>query len=295
MAQPFSFSLPPRDVPLTVRLQVLFGGFLNQFGWLFFGFGMVFVWLFLPHADLTSFYRFRGQLDQAQGTITASKNTHFSEGGSGDSSGTPIYEHDYTFTVAGTAYRGASYTTGDTLRPGARVTIEYPHGSPAVSRIHGMRRSPVGATVLLALLFPLIGIGFLVPGLRQGWKGDRLLANGKVAFGTFKSKEATNTRVNDQTVYKLTFDFTTDTGETCQAITRSYQTAQLEDGQQHEIVYDPLTPSYATLVDSLPGSPRIDERGVIQPARFGSALRVTILPAFVIIANIACLCLKLVR
>ena len=61
MAQPFSFSLPPRDVPLTVRLQVLFGGFLNQFGWLFFGFGMVFglanALLFLPQADVPIAHR----------------------------------------------------------------------------------------------------------------------------------------------------------------------------------------------------------------------------------------------
>ncbi|HUJ11374.1 MAG TPA: DUF3592 domain-containing protein [Verrucomicrobiae bacterium] len=295
MGQPFSFSLPPRDVPLTVRLQVLFGGFLNQFGWFFFGFGMLFVWLFLPHADLTSFYRFHGQLDHAAGTVTASQKAHFSEGGSKHHSGTPIYEHDYTFRVAGTAYRGASYATGYTYPPGTRVTIEYPRGNPSVSRIQFMRRTAFGPSTLIVLLFPLVGLGFLIPGLMLGWKGDRLLAHGKVAFGTFKSKEPTNTRVNNQTVYKLTFDFTTDTGETCQAITRSYQTAQFEDDQQHEIVYDPLTPSYATLVDCLPGSPRIDERGVIQPARFGSTLPVTILPVLVIIANIACLCLKLGR
>jgi hypothetical protein len=158
-----------------------------------------------------------------------------------------------------------------------------------------MQRTPVGPFALMTIIFPLVGAGFLIPGLIQGWKGDRLLANGKVAFGTFKLKEATNTRVNGNTVYKVTFDFTTDTGENCQAVTRTYQTERLEDGQQHEVVYDPLTPSYATLVDSLPGSPRIDERGVIQPAQFGSALRVTILPSLVIIANIACLCLKLVR
>ena len=49
------------------------------------------------------------------------------------------------------------------------------------------------------------------------------------------------------------------------------------------------------MVDGLPGSPRIDERGVIQPAGLGSALCVTLLPALVIIANTACLCLKLLR
>jgi hypothetical protein len=295
MAEPFSFSLPPRDVPLTARLQVLFGGILSQFGWFFFGFGMLFVWLFLPHADLTSFYVFRGPLDQTQGTITASQRTHFSEGGSKGHAGTPIYRDDYTFTIDGNRYDGVSYSTVHSLARGARVTIEYPRGKPSVSRIHGMRRSPVGPSALLAILFPLVGAGFLIPGLIQGRKGNRLLANGKVAFGTFQSKEPTNTRVNGKTVYKLTFDFTTDTGETCQAVARTCEPDRLEADQPQEVVYDPVTPSFAVLVDNLPGAPRIDERGVIQPAGFGATLRVTILPALVIIANIACLCLKLVR
>jgi hypothetical protein len=149
--------------------------------------------------------------------------------------------------------------------------------------------------VLFVLIFPLIGAGFLIPGLIQGRKANRLLANGKVALGTFQSKVPTNTRVGDRTVYKLTFEFTTDTGQTCQAVTRTYQPELLENGEQHEVDYDPLTPSYAVMVDSLPGSPRIDERGVIQSAGLGSALRVSLLPAIVIIANTTCLCLKLLR
>ncbi len=295
MTQPFSFSLPPRDVPGTVRLRVLFGGILNQMGWFFFGFGMLFVWLFLPNADLTSFYHFRGSLDHTQGTITASQNTHFSEGGSKHHSGTPIYRHDYTFTIAGNLYDGVSYSTASSLQPGMHVTIEYPQGKPSISRIHGMRRAPVDPFVLFVLIFPLIGAGFVIPGLIQGRKANRLLANGKVALGAFQSKVPTNTRVNDRTVYKLTFQFTTDTGQTCQAVTRTYQPELLENGQPHEVVYDPLTPSYAVMVDSLPGSPRIDERGVIQPASLGSALCISLLPALVIIANTTCLCLKLLR
>ncbi len=295
MPQPFSFSLPPREVPGTVRLRVLFGGVFSQLGWFFFGFGMLFVWLFLPNADLTSFYLFRSPLVQANGTITASQKTHFSEGGSKHHSGTPIYRHEYTFTIDGTRYDGVSYSTASSLQPGAHVPIEYPQGKPSVSRIHGMRRAPVHPFVLLVLIFPLIGAGFFIPGLMQGRKANRLLANGKVAFGTFQSKVPTNTRVNNRTVYKLVFEFTTDTGQACQAITRTYQPELLEDGQQHEVVYDPLAPSYAVMVDSLPGSPRIDERGVIQPAGFGSAFRASILPAIVVIANITCLCLKLLR
>lgn len=38
---------PAREVPLTAKLQYLFGGFYNQFGWAWFGFSSIHVRLFL--------------------------------------------------------------------------------------------------------------------------------------------------------------------------------------------------------------------------------------------------------
>ena len=49
----WNLSDPPRDVPMLVKLRLLCGGFNNQLGWLFFGFGMIFAWAFIGQADLT--------------------------------------------------------------------------------------------------------------------------------------------------------------------------------------------------------------------------------------------------
>ncbi|HYV28317.1 MAG TPA: hypothetical protein VFA77_12335, partial [Candidatus Eisenbacteria bacterium] len=58
---------PPRQVPLLIRLRLLFGGTSAQMGWFFLGFGMIFFWVFTRHADLTSWTRFHGKLATAEG------------------------------------------------------------------------------------------------------------------------------------------------------------------------------------------------------------------------------------
>ncbi len=49
-------------------------GAFNQFGWFFFGFGLIFVWAFTLNCDLTSWHRFRGQLATAHGRVTQTQN-----------------------------------------------------------------------------------------------------------------------------------------------------------------------------------------------------------------------------
>jgi hypothetical protein len=44
-------SRPPRAVPLSTRLVVLFGGVFSGVGWFFFAFGMIFAWIFADKGD----------------------------------------------------------------------------------------------------------------------------------------------------------------------------------------------------------------------------------------------------
>ncbi|MDH4240860.1 MAG: DUF3592 domain-containing protein, partial [Phycisphaerae bacterium] len=183
---------PPRDVPILVRLRVLFGGFLNQFGWIFFGFGLVFVWAFTVNADLTSWYRFRGQIDTAQGKVLYSKKTRFSVGGSKHSRGTPVYAIHYAFTgPKATEYTGVSFNTGRQFDEGQTGVIEHPQDHPQTSRIKGMRRKPVGFAGLIPVLFPVAGLLLINSGIKKGIKANRLLALGEQTTGRLKSKEKT--------------------------------------------------------------------------------------------------------
>lgn len=274
----FSLTGPPRSVPLLVRGRILFGGFVSQFGWAFFGFGMVFFWIFALNADLLGWYFFSGELETAKGVVTRSEETRASEGGSEHSEGTPVYKNHYRFTYGEWEYEGSSYATGRRKEAGKAVTIEFPRGDPERSRIRGMRTAVFGPMAALAAIFPAVGLCFIVAGLRKGRKAMRLLVHGKQGVGTLKSKEATGTQMNDQMVYKLTFEFVADDGRTYEAVAKTHQTHELEDDAEEPLLYDPIRPAYATMLDHLPGSPRIDANGSVQTDSAGRSLAVLFLP-----------------
>jgi hypothetical protein len=133
---------PPRSVPLLVRLRVLFGGFDSQFGWACFGFGLIFVWAFTVNADLTSWYRFRGQLDTAQGKVLYCKESRFSQGES-ERRLKSIYAIHYSYVGPnGTEYKGVSYITDKQFERGRKVTIEHPKGKPTFDASRACAESP---------------------------------------------------------------------------------------------------------------------------------------------------------
>jgi hypothetical protein len=121
-----------------------------------------------------------------------------------------------------------------------------------------------GAGAAFVVIFPLVGLVFVLIGLRGGRRAAHLLANGKLTTGTLKSKVATNTRVNNQTVYKLTFEFQAEEGGTYETVVRTHVVHRLVDEPQERLLYDPFFPARAVLLDNLPGSPRIDPTGQLR-------------------------------
>jgi len=270
----------PRQVPASVRLRVLFGGFLSQFGWLFLGFGMIFVWVFQVDSALASFIAFRGRLESTTGTVAECRKTSYTVNNS------PVYATHYAFkSPDGRTHKGVSYSTGAPPAKGAPVTVEYPKGNPGTSRIKGMSTTPFGMWVSFVLVFPALGFVFAAIGMRKGVRGLRLLTHGKTGKGKLLSKEPTNTKINDQTVYKLTFEFVAEDGKTYQAKAKTHHTARLEDETEEPLVYDPLNPSYAVMMDALPGSPRIGEMGTIESRRPLVGLLVLVIPLTTILGH----------
>ena len=164
---------PRPKAPPLAELRVVFGGFASQFGWLLAGVGMIFVWAFVPYADLAGAYRFRGGLATAQGAIDDTRPTRFSSGLLGCGEGTPIFANFYTFAAPdGRNRAGTSYAVGTRLTRGSTVTIEYLPGDPRMSRIQGMRTRPLGPSAALPVLAPLAGAVFILIGLAG--RGKRL-------------------------------------------------------------------------------------------------------------------------
>jgi len=263
----------PRFVPLATRAIALFGGGLNLFGWFFFGFGMIFVWAFVPQIDFTSWYQFRGNLATTQGTVTAVRKTNLRE------NEVDVYEIDYEFTAAnGRRCQDRSYVVGNRYSEGETVHIEYREDDPTVSRIEGARQRPAPIWVSFVIIFPLIGSLLVAVGLKKGIKANRLLGRGKLGLGTLKAKEPTNTSINDQTVYKLTFEFVAEDGQTYEVVIKAHQVGLLEDDAEEQLLYDPLNPTYAVIFDSLPGAPTIDEAGYLRAGSYVRGLLAMILP-----------------
>ena len=276
---------PPRHVPLLVRVRVLFGGQLSQMGWFFFGFGMIFFWLFACHADLTSWTRFRGKLATAEGIVTDSRNTGATVGGSKGSRGTPVYENEFKFVVDDREYQGVSYATGRHLRIRQKVTVEYVPDKPQFARIRGMRADEFGPEVLFVTIFPLIGLCAVVFSLRRGVKACDLLAHGVQATGNLISKEATNIEVNKRTVYKFTFGFKTPDSAFHNAVSKTHLVERFENPTAEPLVYDPKNPERAVMLDNLPGAPHINEAGEIVVKSPWKAIALLIIPAATIIGH----------
>ena len=267
----------PRYVPIGVKLRVRFGGILGQVGWLVLGFGLVFVWAFGIDATIASLIAWRGETDTAAGVVRACEDT------GGKANNVTIYRNVYTFTAAdGSQHEGASYATGKQLAPGTSVTVVYVKDNPAVSRIRDMRSTLMGAWGLFILIFPLVGLVLVAASLVRSRKRLRLLRDGITAVGTLVDKQATNTSVNHQRVYKFTYAFTADDGGTYRATARTHETGKFSD-ENEPLLYDPANPNVAVMMDNIPGSPRIDEAGDIHTDKPFLSMLVLVIPLATII------------
>jgi len=246
----------PRRIPFLLLLRLYCGGFTNQFGWLFFGVGLIFFWIFEPITNLKSLYKFSGELDKVEGLVLSWEETNIKENNE------QVYFIRYSFKLPnGQQYFGESYSTGEYLVVNSPVIVEYPKGDPSISRIEGMRTSKLGILGIFVVFFPMAGLAFIIKGLKNGRKAHRLLKWGKLTHGQLNSKVETNMKINKRPVYKLSFEFIAEDGTKYNAIAKTHLPKYLEDEKQERLVYDPTNPVNSVLLDSLPASPIIDETG----------------------------------
>jgi len=283
-----SLAPPPREVPVPVRLSNLLGGFYNQFGWIWLGITGAIAWFLVPNTDVAGLYHFTRPLETATGVVTASRETNVSE------NDTRVYAQTYRFEGPdGQERKGESYATGHRLKKGQEVTVEYVAEDPAISRIQGMRRSPLGVEgwgglLMVGMLSVFVSVGalMLATGVRRGVRANRLLEAGMLALGRVTGKRATRTRINKRPVWEFTFTFTADDGRTHQAKARTHETERLTDPRGEFLLYDPFQPETAILLDNIPGAVRIGEMGVLRTASTGKAVAALLLPALVLAVHL---------
>jgi hypothetical protein len=266
-----------RAVPFGLLLKVLFGSTIAQMGWFFFGFGMIFVIVFVGNADFSDFYL--GQTSpQAIGTVRQIEATNSSV------NKRRVFAIYYQFTdKQGKTYEGTSYTTDNLPEVGAQVNVQYLANKPTYSRIEGLSQGTFPIFVLFVLIFPAIGLIFMISHTVFALRAIQLLKNGTIAWGKLINSEPTNTRINDRPVMKMTFEFMAQDGQRYEAIAKSHLVRQLMDEQREMLFYNPLYPQKAVLKDNLSGHPQINQDGSFADVSLTSALPYLIVPLLTIL------------
>jgi hypothetical protein len=148
-----------------------------------------------------------------------------------------------------------------------------------------MCRKPVGLIGLIPPIFIIAGALLVFRAIKKRFKANRLLALGEQTTGRLKLKKKMRESKNGRHVYKLTFEFNTPEGMTYQAMARTHQTAKLQDQAEEPLLYDPMRPSYAVMLDDLPGNPRIMENGTTQAGSASKTIITLIIPLATIIGH----------
>jgi hypothetical protein len=272
---------PPRSINLFTRMAILLGGVIQQMGWAFFGFGMLFFWIFVMNSEARYLLAFDGKWVETNGVL---KNIAPTGSTVNDRR---IYAYSFTFISKSGMQEGICYDSyrSEYQKPNQTVHVEYKEGNNKRARIKGMSSSTFPSFVLFVVIFPLIGLGFLISGLISNLKALRLLRDGHFTRGKLINKEATGTRINNNIVFKFTFEFDTAGGMKHQTTCATHQTWKVEDEELEIILYDPSNPDHAVVYDAIPAAPEIDPQGHLESAPISSA-GIFILPIISIVVNV---------
>ena len=263
---------PPRRVPLSWRLRLLFGG-PGLFAWLWLAFAGGMGTIFLAQADLFSWVHFLGKVERAEGTSEGCEATQAS------SNKQRIYANHYRFEVPDLRVeaggRGPAELTGTSYgrcaEAGSTVTVEWPAGHPERSRIVGQDRATFGPEVAFVAIFPLVGILFVAATFVAGLRQLALLEHGRLTVGTLLSKTPVTRGGKGPPVWACRFALETERGK-AEITIRTTRPERLEDDPREKFVYDPRRADRAVAWDDLDPRPRVDGLGAFEPLGVGPVL-----------------------
>ena len=269
----------PRQIPLQAFANALLGGLINQMGWAFLAFSLIFVWLF-AFDFLVDQGRFSGRLERTEALIEAIAPTSARE------HKVQVYEYRFSFDYRGHHWRASSYFTGHRGESGETVPIEFKPGHPEIARITlpGFRSSLFGGGALLVLIFPLGSLLMIVPGVFKGLRVLRLLHRGELTRAVLTEQRPTGSTVtiNQQRypVYDLLFQFQIQ-GASHTASIRTHEIERLRDEPSELFLYWPTRPEWAFPIDAIPGHCGIEGGRIVfyQPEK---SLLYLLLPALTI-------------
>lgn len=240
----------PRTIPFSLKLRIFFKSPLALAGILSLLFGSVFPIVFGSLTDFRSSFVFKDSDPIVPGVITSINNTRSSVNHQ------PVYAYGFSFEINGTTYKGQAFATHPYSVSDA-VPVQYKADEPATARIQGTGTAPFSIWIFFSsLVFPLSGCLLIVLSARKARKHIYLVEQGTLTTGRVTRQKRTMSKVNNQRVYKVFFEFILSDGTIQEAHVKTHRTDQLGDEAKEPLVYDPLNPSSAVLLDALPKAVR---------------------------------------
>lgn len=249
---------PPRKLSLYSQAVLLFSGIYAIIGWIFFGFGMIFFWVFTYNSTAMLWFSGSKQWESHEGVIKKIINTNASEDEES------IYEIRYVYEKSGTEYGGRSFVIGEDYEIGEKIGVEYNAKRIEQSRMIGGRSKMFSWWTIFIVIFPLIALLLIVKSLKTNIKSLFLIKNGVFTTGTMKSRTPTNSNIEingiEYPIYKYEFDFKRG-ASTYIAHCKTHKTQLVEDEVEEFILFLPNQPNYNTVYDAIPNVPAINQRG----------------------------------
>lgn len=234
----------PRQVPFGIKLRIMTSSAIFWIGFMFFCIGTTIGLAFSFSMDFKSL-SFHPDRSTA-GKIINQEATNCTE------NKRKIYRYDFEFSDnGGTPIKGSSYSSDFTDSYNS-IEVEYESKNLGNARIIGMRFAPFSAWIGLILgIFPTIGLVFLAFAITKGLKNIYLVTNGVLTKGKVVGKEATNTKINGRTLFRMVFEFKTQNGHTIASKCTTTEPEKVLDEAEEMLLYDPRIPEKAVLLDTI--------------------------------------------
>lgn len=247
-------SSPPRKVPDHLAKAAKGGGaWVGVLFGLFFGcFGMIFVVAFFPWRLGEELRLSLGSTRTVSGVVADAYETNMSVNDE------KVYGYVVNYAADAGGKRAATcFTSGQRWTTGASVTVRYLASNSAIACIEGARLNKGGLGGSFVVLFPLIGFGIAGGIFLSRSRAKQLLREGVVAEVDVLAVDATNMRVNYQTVYKITVSSPTFASGQPVVIKR-YNQPDVNLATQHAlqkqpvfVLYDPRKPKRLIFPEAL--------------------------------------------
>ncbi len=235
-------------IPLRIRILHLFGRTSFIIGFLFLIMGIACIVFFSLRINWTIYFAGKKNLVTTDAIITGYQETRYSVHDN------PLFRYNYRYTdQSDTNHNGNFLEFEGQYAIGQEVAVKYLKNDPDTSRFMGRDRRNFDQIMFLGGVGAvLLAMFFLIPSSRRTKRERKIIMAGLPAEGRLIHAEPTNVKVNEQPVYKLTFEFKANRDKSQRCSVRSHLIRNFSDQHREKLIYDPGNPSNVVIIDMLP-------------------------------------------